>query len=54
MKPPRYTDTHRFPNGYRKAAETDITLTFQRARQKHAENAKEVADKVATIRKASK
>ena len=54
MKPIRYTDQHRYPNGYRKAAETDITLSFKRARQKQAENAREVADKVATLRKASK
>jgi hypothetical protein len=33
MKPPRFTDNHRFPHGYTPAAATDITKTFARARQ---------------------
>ena len=30
MKPPRYTDAHRYPHGYRPAAATDIRETFSR------------------------
>ena len=33
MKPPRFTDNHRFPHGYTPAAAIDITKTFARARQ---------------------
>ena len=34
MKTPKFTDTHRWPNGYRRAAETDIRRTFARIRAK--------------------
>ena len=30
MKPPRYTDAHRYQHGYRPAAATDIRETFAR------------------------
>ena len=31
----RYTDKHRFPNGpYRRAIETDVALTFAKARER--------------------
>ncbi|MFE8033818.1 hypothetical protein [Thiohalocapsa marina] len=30
MKQPRFTDTHRYPHGYRPAAATDIRKTFAR------------------------
>ena len=32
MKTPRFTDSHKYPNGYRKAAATDIRATFRRYR----------------------
>lgn len=50
MKTIRYTDQHRYPHGYRKAAETDIQATFKRARQQHAKNAQEVASKVKSFK----
>ena len=30
MKPPKFTDSHRYPNGYTSAAHTDIRTTFGR------------------------
>ncbi len=30
MKTPKFTDSHRFPNGYVPAASTDIARTFAR------------------------
>ena len=30
MKQPKYTDSHKFPNGYVPAASTDIARTFAR------------------------
>lgn len=50
MKTPRYTDNHRYPNGYRKAAETNVEATFKRARQEQARNQEEVAVKVQPIK----
>ena len=52
MKQPKFTDTHRFAVPYRKAAETDITQTFKRARADQAKNQAEIAEKVAPLRKA--
>ena len=43
MKPIRYTDQHRYPNGYRKAAETNVEATFKRARQEQKAKAAQQA-----------
>ena len=34
MKTPRFTDSARYPTCYRKAAATDIRLTFRRMRER--------------------
>ena len=34
VKTPRYTDGHKYPTGYRKAASTDVRLTFRRERER--------------------
>lgn len=54
MKPPRYTDQHRYPHGYKKAAETNVELTFKRVRQEQAKNAEERQAKVAPLKKVSR
>lgn len=54
MKTPRFTDTHKYPHGYRPAARTNIRATFLRVRAAMKENATEVAAKVEPIRKASR
>ena len=48
----KFTDSHRFPNGYRASHETDIKKTFARVLRERAEaklrdemNAKEAAEK---------
>lgn len=53
MKPPRYTDAHKYPTGYRKAASSDVRATFRRVRERlkaeaeaAAKNAAEVEAKV--------
>jgi len=43
MKPPRFTDMHRWPNGYRRAAETDISKTFARVRVEQKKAAEQAA-----------
>ena len=43
MKPIRYTDGHKYPNGYRKEAETDIGRTFARVRAEQRKAAEESA-----------
>ena len=43
MKTPRYTDGHKYPQGYRKAAATDVRLTFRRARERLKAAAEQVA-----------
>ena len=43
MKTPRYTDGHKYPTGYRKAASTDVRLTFRRAREKLKADAEQAA-----------
>jgi hypothetical protein len=46
---PKFTDLHRFPNGYRKAVDTDVAETIRRA-QKRIELAKEAqAHKITSI-----
>jgi len=32
MKPVKFTDLHRYPHGWTKAAETDIKKTFEKVR----------------------
>lgn len=58
MKTPRYTDIHKYANGYRKAAATDVRLTFRRERERlkveaeqAARDASEVQEKVRRMRK---
>ena len=58
MKAPRYTDAHKYPNGYRKAAATDVRSTFRRERERikaaaeqAAKDAQEVAAKVRRLGK---
>ena len=46
MKPPKYTDSHKYPNGYRKAAETDISKTFARIKSQLKTNQEELSVKV--------
>lgn len=41
MKKPRYTDTAKYPNGYRKAVDTDITVSWRKAREKMEQERKE-------------
>ena len=42
MKTPRYTDQHRFQNGYRRSVDTDIRETFERARREEQERQRNV------------
>jgi hypothetical protein len=53
-KSPRYTDSARWPNGYRRAVETDIGKTFARVRaeqKKAAEQAaSDEAERIAKLR----
>lgn len=42
MKTPRYTDQHRFPNGYRRAVDTNVAETFERARREQEERMRNV------------
>lgn len=43
MKEPRYTDRHRYPNGWVKSTETDVRATFDRVRkQQEAAKAKTI------------
>lgn len=54
MKTPRYADLHRYPNGYRKSAETDVKRTFTRIRATQAKKSELVTEikrgKVASLR----
>jgi len=57
----RYTDTTRYPNGYRKSAETNIQLTFRRVREKLKIEAEQAArdeaernEKLRPMRRASR
>lgn len=34
MKTPKYTDLARYPNGWRKAVDTNVAETFERARHR--------------------
>lgn len=37
----KFTDSHRFPHGYKQACDTDISRTWERARKKMEEDRKE-------------
>ncbi len=61
MKAPKFTDAHKYPNGYRKAASTDVRLTFRRERERLKAAAEQAARdqaeqeaKVRTMRRAAK
>ena len=54
MKKPRYTDTHRYPNGYKKAAETNVKETFNRVRLERTRNEAEQEDKVRELKREKK
>ena len=43
MKSPRYTDAHKYPTGYRKAASTDVRATFRRIRERLKAEAEQAA-----------
>jgi hypothetical protein len=51
MKTPKYTDLHRYPNGYRKSTETDVTGTFRRIRREQEQARKETEAKVKPIQR---
>ena len=54
MKTPRYTDNHRFPHGYKKAAETNVEATFKRVRAELQRNQEEAAVKVQPLKRIGK
>ena len=54
MKTPRYTDTNRYPHGYRKSTNTDVEATFRRVKQEQAKNVAERELKVQPLKRASK
>lgn len=54
MKIPRYTDIHKYANGYRKSTNTDIAATFRRIRAEQARNAEEAKLKVQPMKRAAK
>lgn len=54
MKTPRYTDSHKYPHGYKKAAETNVEATFRREREKLKANAAEAALKVRPLKEAKR
>ena len=54
MKTPRYTDSHKYPHGYRKSTNTDIEATFRRIKQENAKNLAEQAVKVQPLKRAAK
>ena len=43
MKAPRWTDAHKYPQGYRKAANTDVAATFRRVRERIKAQAEQAA-----------
>jgi hypothetical protein len=43
---PKFTDEHKYPNGYTPSGATDIRKTFDRAKKRIAANAEERAVKV--------
>lgn len=51
MKEPKYTDLHKYPNGYKKSTHTDIKRTFNRIRAEQAKNEAEKDEKVRELKK---
>ena len=43
MKQPRYTDSFRYANGYRKSTNTDVAATFRRVRLEQTKAAEKAA-----------
>lgn len=39
MHKPKFTDAHKYPDGYRRAVDTDIQETFRRIRRRQQEQA---------------
>ena len=58
MRAPKFTDGHKYPNGYRKAAATDVRLTFRRERERlkaaAEQAAKDEVERQAKVRRLSK
>ena len=54
MKPPKYTDSHKYPNGYKRAAETNVARTFARVRAEQQRNLEETRVKVQPLKRAVK
>ena len=55
---PKFTDAHRFPHGYRKAIDTDVKQTIERARKRielakqvQAQNEQEAVAKTVPLRR---
>lgn len=47
---PRYTDAKRYPHGYRRSENTDITVTWERARKQIEKHKQERAEKVRELK----
>lgn len=41
---PKFTDSHKFPHGYRQAVDTNVSETFKRVRRQQEELAKRKAE----------
>lgn len=54
MKPPKFTDRHRYPHGYKPANQTDIRETFLRVQEEQRQNAAERLRKCVEMKKARK
>jgi hypothetical protein len=54
MTKPRYTDRHRYPNGYTPSDRTDIAKTWAKAREQLEKDKQERAEKVRTIKQIGK
>lgn len=48
---PKYTDEYRYPHGYTMPLDTDISKTWQRAREQLEKDRKEREEKVRDIKK---
>ena len=54
MKEPKYTDRHRYPNGYKPANQTNIRETFDRIERDQRERAEERLKKCIALKVKSK
>ena len=54
MRTPKYTDSHKYQNGYRRSAETNVARTFARVREEQKRIAEEADAKVAPLKRAAK